>query len=373
MKKRIYIKRLTPGMRSGEDIYLEEHLVLSRGFKLTDKAIEKLVECKIDSILVDIPDDEAQKFVQKPIRHEPEPEPEPEPKKDMTYAERLRASEEFQEFQANYEQTIFQFTNTLNDIVEKNKQVNIEEMFTPAMNRLINGNNKSGIFDILSNMRHYDDATYEHCLNVALLSNILATWLKFSEDDIKLATACGLMHDIGKLTIPEEIVKKPGKLTPEEYTTIKMHTVNGFNILKKANMDEDIQYAALHHHEKYDGSGYPHGLSGNDINRFGRLVAIADVYDAMTAERVYRGSLCPFKVISIFEEEGLQKYDTEYILTFLEKVVDTYINNNVRLSDGRVGKVVFVNRSRLSLPMVSIDGKVMNLADEKGITIEEIL
>lgn len=412
MKKRIYTKRLIPGMKSGENVYDGEHLVFSKGYRLNEKAIEKLIECRIDSIIIDIPDEEAGKMVarqmiqkaeakyevesdpiskaalksaQKSVQKsesetesEPEtdsePTPVPEQKKDTrSYAERLRSSAEFKEFQANYDQTIFQFTNTMNDIVEKNKKVQVDEMFTPAMNKLINGHSKSGIFDILSNIRHYDDATYEHCLNVALLSNILATWLRFSDEDVKLATACGLLHDIGKLTIPEEIVKKPGKLTEQEYNIIKMHTVNGYNILKRSGFDNDVIHAALHHHEKYDGSGYPLGVSGQDINRFGRLVAIADVYDAMTAERVYRGSLCPFKVISIFEQEGLQKYDPEYILTFLEKVVDTYINNDVRLSDGRIGKVVFVNRKKLSLPMVAIEGNVINLANENGVTIEEII
>lgn len=370
MKKRVAVKHLTPGTYCGEDIYINKHLILSQGVKLTDASIEKLVSQGIPSILIDIPDKEAQRFSDKPLE---EPADESVQTTSMSYTERLRASKEFKDFQEEYTQTVFQLTNTLNDIVNKNKSVKIEEMFTPAMNNLIKNTNKSRVFDILSNMKHYDDATYEHCLNVALLSNILATWLKFSDEDVKLATACGLMHDIGKMTIPEEIVKKPGKLTEQEFNIIKMHTVNGFNILKKANMSHDIQQAALSHHEKYDGSGYPLCLEGNDINRFGRLVAIADVYDAMTAERVYRGSLCPFKVISIFEEEGLQKYDPEYILTFLERVVDTYINNNVRLSDGRIGTIVFVNHTKLSLPMISIDGKIVDLSKENGITIEEIL
>ena len=87
------------------------------------------------------------------------------------------------------------------------------------------------------------------------------------------------------------------------------------------------------HHEKCDGSGYPFGLKGNKIDPFAKIVAIADVYDAMTAARVYRGPLCPFQVIDIFEKEGLQKYEASFILKFLQNVVNTYINNRVLLSE----------------------------------------
>jgi putative nucleotidyltransferase with HDIG domain len=219
-------------------------------------------------------------------------------------------------------------------------------------------------------MRQYDDLTYAHCLNVSLISNVLAGWLHMSEEEQKLATICGLFHDIGKLTIPDSITKKPDKLTDEEYKIMKNHTVSGFRLLQNQDVDDHIKNAALMHHEKCDGSGYPMGLKGDQIDKYAKIVAIADVYDAMTAARVYRGPLCPFTVIEIFEKEGLQCYETEYILCFLENVVQTFINNRVRLTNGLIGDIVYINKHHLSKPMVKCGAQFVDLAMEKDVSIE---
>ena len=136
------------------------------------------------------------------------------------------------------------------------------------------------------------------------------------------------------------------------------------------NISEAIKESALMHHERCDGSGYPLGIGENRINPYAKIVAIADVYDAMTAARVYRGPLCPFKVISIFETEGLQKYDSHYILTFLEHIANTYMNNRVRLSNGKEGDVVFMNKNSLSKPMIRCGKEFIDLSKETDIYIE---
>ena len=131
--------------------------------------------------------------------------------------------------------------------------------------------------------------------------------------------------------------------------------------------------AALMHHERCDGSGYPFGLTGNRIDKFAKIVSIADVYDAMTAARVYRGPLCPFTVIDIFEKEGLQKYESEYILCFLKNVVLTYIGQRVRLTNGQEGDVVFINPQQLSRPMIKCGDTFVDLSKQKDIAIERLL
>jgi putative nucleotidyltransferase with HDIG domain len=195
-----------------------------------------------------------------------------------------------------------------------------------------------------------------------------------NQDERVLATTCGLFHDIGKLTIPDSITKKPDKLTDEEYKIMKNHTVAGFQLLQKQDVDDHIKNAALMHHEKCDGSGYPLGLKGDKIDPYAKLVAIADVYDAMTSARVYRGALCPFTVIEVFEDEGLSKYDVVYIMTFLENVINTYIDNMVQLSDGRKGIIKWIDKQNLSKPMVQLlDGTFLELAKHKDLKIVKIL
>ena len=229
------------------------------------------------------------------------------------------------------------------------------------------------VFDILHNMRDYDDSTFNHSMNVALICNVFADWMHMSAMEKEIATVCGLLHDIGKLRIPEQIVKKASRLTDEEYDLIKTHPMEGYNILFESRFISSVQNAALMHHERSDGSGYPLGLKGNQIDKFAKMVAIADVYDAMTAARVYRGALCPFKVIEMFEKEGLSMFDPEYILVFMENIVQTYIKNWVRLSNGKEGEIVMLNKQKLSRPVVLCGTEFINLADHPEISIDEIL
>ncbi len=210
-------------------------------------------------------------------------------------------------------------------------------------------------FDMLHNMRMDNDSTYAHSLNVALISRMIGTWLNFSEEELDTLTLAGLLHDIGKTKIPDEILNKETKLTDEEFALIKQHPQYGYDILKNQPLDSHVKKAALMHHERCDGSGYPMGITMNEIDDYALIISIADVYDAMTAARSYREPLCPFQVIAEFEKDGFQKYKPKYILTFLERIATTYQNNRVMLSDGRSAKIVLLNRNRLSKPLVQLD------------------
>ena len=230
------------------------------------------------------------------------------------------------------------------------------------------------IFDMINNMRQYDDTTYAHSINVALISNVLAGWIGLEEQEVLLATQCGLLHDIGKLTIPSNIIKKPGELTAEEFNIMKTHAYAGYELLSKHNVNPHILNAAMMHHERFDGSGYPFGLRGEKIDVYARIVSIADVYDAMTSRRIYRTAICPFKVIETFEKEGLQKYDAQFILTFMENVLDTYIRSRVRLSDGRNGEVIMINKQKMSRPLIRSGSCYIDLSKEPdAVYVEEIL
>ena len=229
------------------------------------------------------------------------------------------------------------------------------------------------VFDMLHNMRQYDDMTYVHSINVALICNVFARWLKMSDEETRLATVCGLLHDIGKISIPDIIIKKPAKLTQDEFAIVKKHALEGYNILRRFDISEHIMNAALMHHERCDGSGYPFGIRNAKIDTYAKLVAIADVYDAMTSARVYRGPMCPFKVIEIFENEGLQKYDTRFIMTFLETIVNTYMLHRVKLNNGTMGDIVFINRSSLARPTIKSKDDFIDLSLHPELYIEAIV
>lgn len=358
--KRLSTLQLVPGMIVAENVLsINRQLIISKGTILTDKLITKLDLYGVLTIYVEdvVPD---ARLV-------------PAAPKAPSYADRIKASEEFKEFKEDYTINVSSFRDVMNNVVEKNIQFDVDTLLQHSLEMVAHGRGQIGILDMLHNMRDFDDSTFAHCMNVALICNLLAGWLKFSPEDMELATACGLFHDIGKLLIPHDIITKPGKLSDEEYAQIQKHPKAGYQLLLNQNVDDHVRYSALMHHERYDGTGYPMRISGKQIDKFARIVAIADVYDAMTAARVYRGPLCPFRVIEIFEAEGFQKYDTEYLLTFLENVVNTYIQNRCRLSDGREGDIIFINKDKLSKPIVQCGKVYVNLAEEQDLTIVELL
>lgn len=354
---KVLTQQLIPGMVTAEDVFsYNNQLILPKDMVLTDKAITKLEFYSISAVSI----------------KESSIEASDEPSSTPSYSERIKQSEEYKRFKKAYEEEIESFKDSVNDIIKKNVMDTDALMEKPK--RLLE-ENASGfhIFDMLHNMRMYDDPTYTHCLNVALICNVFGSWIKMNEEDIKTLTLCGLLHDVGKIMIPEQIITKPAKLTTEEYDVIKTHSLEGYNAIKDMDIDDHIKNAALMHHERCDGSGYPFGLKTNRIDRFARIVSIADVYDAMTSARVYRGPLCPFQVISIFEQEGLQKYDPEYILIFLGYIVNTYMHNRVRLSNGMEGDIVLINKMDLSKPMVQCGNHYVDLSHEHGLYVEAIL
>lgn len=379
--QRIRTSNLVPGMISAEDVYsYNNQLILPKGSELNDKLITRLEFYSILAIQVE------DEMAVKPASVEPENAIGLNTEEvidfssvsvtnaNSTYSEKIKATTQFKEFQKSFISNSEALQGNLNAIVRSNAPIDTNHMLTSVTDLISEGSTSISIFDMLHNMRGYDDLTYVHSMSVSLICNIFGKWLNLNNEDIKVLTIAGLLHDIGKLLIPDNILKKPSKLTDNEYNIIKTHTLQGYNILKDKNIDNRIKNAALLHHERFDGSGYPLGYSGDKLDLFTKIVSIADVYDAMTAARVYRGPLCPFKVIAIFEAEGLQKYDSQLILTFLGHITDTYLNNRVRLNDGTQGDVVMINRDALSRPMIkTLDNGFINLKEHPELFIDELL
>ncbi len=136
-----------------------------------------------------------------------------------------------------------------------------------------------------------DRRTGEHCHRVAYYAEKLGKAYGFSDAETRNLKKAALLHDIGKIAIPDAVLNKPAKLTGEEYDVMKTHTTAGAEILRGFTIVDHVSDGARYHHERYDGKGYPYGLSGEDIPLYGRIIAICDTFDAMTANRVYRGAL----------------------------------------------------------------------------------
>ena len=358
--RKLLVKDLHPGMITAEDIFsIDGQLILPKKIILTQNGIEKLEAFAIYSVRIE---DEEVAPPQTSFFDTP------------SYRERIKTNPDFINFKKSFENHVESLQTGLNQIAESNSSFDAENLLSQTLTLIGEGNASSvSMMDMLLNMRDYDDSTYAHSINSAIICNIFAGWLNLSKDERVLATSCGLFHDVGKLLIPDAIFKKPGRLTKDEFDIIKTHPVKGYQLLQKNKLDPHIQYAALMHHEKCDGSGYPIGLTGNQIDCCAQIVTIADIYEAMTAKRVYRGPISPFKVINMFEEDGLKKYNPKYLLTFLEHVVNSYLNCKVRLSNGEEGDIVFINRVRLSKPMVKTKNNFIDLSKQPDLNIDSIL
>lgn len=173
----------------------------------------------------------------------------------------------------------------------------------------------------------FDSTTYQHSLNVAHLSIQLLKQSRYEYDEVLIYYA-GLFHDIGKSIMPLTVLKKENRLTRDEFNQIKEHAKQGFRILQKYKFPSDVLFAALLHHEKYDGSGYPIGFIGKEIPVIARIVNICDVFDALTSDRPYRKAYSIEEAIQIMENTK-EQFDPELIDIFIARVANKKITKNV--------------------------------------------
>lgn len=293
------------------------------------------------------------------------------PNEETTYFGKIKSSPEYVEFEKQFNTSVNDLKIEFNDIVMKNKAIEIDEMLQGVKQIIASNKTKYGLLDILTCMRGYDDLTFAHSMNVSLICSIIADWMGYSDSDKELLMAAGLLHDIGKIKIPREIITKPGRLTEKEYNIVKMHPVLGYEILMNQKIELRIKNAALCHHERFDGSGYPRKLPGNSIEEISGIVAIADVYDAMTANRVYREGLSPFTVTEFFEENIIH-FDPKILLMFLNKTAQSYVSSTALLSNGEEGKIAMINNHSIGRPVVMCGNKVIDLSKDKSINIVKV-
>ncbi|MGE7094144.1 HD-GYP domain-containing protein [Lysinibacillus sp. NPDC048646] len=217
----------------------------------------------------------------------------------------------------------------------------------------VTGNNE--ILTILTDAYLFDEYLYQHSFQVTLYSIAIAKELGHSAEDLRLIGIGALLHDVGKLMVPKEILTKPGRLTHEEFEIMKMHTRYGFDLLRNLHsISLLVAHCAFQHHERIDGSGYPRGLVDFEIHPFAKIIGVADVFDAVTTNRVYREKMLPSQGLAIVEAGSGTIYDVR-IVNALKKAVVHYPNGVIlKLSDGRRGIVSKQNTLNAALPWIRI-------------------
>ena len=214
--ERIPISRAVPGMELARDIYSRnDQMVLGRGSILDAQKISKIMFYSVDTITVYKLPTEAEKSL----------------------TEQLKTSVEFREFSQRYDKTVNSFKDSVNKVISENHEIDGDELLGEIEEIIEQTGSNSRIFNMLHCIRDYDEMTYVHSVNVSLICNCFAKWLEMNEEETRLITLGGLLHDIGKISIPRDILLKPDTLTAEEYEIVKTNTIKGYEILKEKKIE----------------------------------------------------------------------------------------------------------------------------------------
>lgn len=233
--------------------------------------------------------------------------------------------------------------------------------------------NDVNVFQIMQRVKVLDDITYSHCQNVSLVSYSIGEWMELDDKDLDELALTGMLIDIGKTKVDTDVLNKKGQLGYDEFVEMKKHSIFSHEIIKEYDFISDrVKKAVLLHHERIDGSGYPLGLKGTNIPLFARIVAIADVYNALISHRPYRSKKTPFEAIRILETEYMDKLDTSILYLFLRKIAENYIGQNIILNNGERGEIVFIPKLNLSRPIIKIkkDNKILDLSKNENIVLD---
>ncbi|MVX65438.1 HD domain-containing protein [Clostridium chromiireducens] len=233
-----------------------------------------------------------------------------------------------------YEECIISLKEIFQDLAQE-KTLKISKLNHVAKLVYENINNIDCIIKYIREIRKYEYYEIYHSINVSFYAMFIGKWLGMHSSEILDLIIAGLLHDIGKLRIPGHILNKKEKLTAEEFKIIKRHTTLGYSMLKnEINLNYDIKKSILMHHERLDGSGYPNGVTGDYIGEYAKIISIADIYDAMTTNRVYKNKINPFEAFQIFLKTGMNLLELSKVNVFILNLSSHLLGVKLKLING---------------------------------------
>lgn len=348
--KMIMLEDLRPGMILAEPVMGKFDLIYANADEeITEQMIEGLD--KIDIAYVFIREFEQQEYDLEP---------------DMD------VSPEFLKSQENYSEMLHMMSRIFDDFQFLDKKV-LHKVKRPMDELIHSVTTNTSMLLKLKKLYLNDEYSLTHSVHVSLLSAMIAKWNGLRGQDIQNIALAGLFHDLGKSKIPTDILNKPGSLEPHEFSVMKRHSELGYELAKAQDVFiKDVLRGIIEHHERLDGTGYPYGLKKDQIHPYAQIIAIADVYDAMTTERSYKNSESPFVAVEIIKDLSYKQHlHPGLVNRFLKNIYRLYIGSEVVLSNGLTGEIVYINKFAPERPLIRLDNKnFIDLYTTPGITIK---
>ena len=328
--RRVPIYALKPGQKVGKPVFNGSgQKLLSKDIILTERYIDRLYRLGITALYIDdgfLPDIEVNDIISEKTR--------------------IDTIKHVKEIMGKGNESV---SKPGAFIITSEETFNLVE---DIIDQLVNNNNL--IMNLLD-IRTLDDYTFAHSVNVCVLSVLTGISMGMARSQLFHLAIGGLFHDIGKMLVPLPILNKPGKLTSEEFEEIKQHPNTGFDMLKNdPNISRYSALAAYQHHERYNGEGYPRGLVGDKIHIFSRIVGMVDMYDALTADRVYRKAFPPNEAYEMILGAGNYLFEHEIINHFLKNIAAYPVGTIVQLSTGETAIVIETKPGYTLYPKVRI-------------------
>lgn len=277
------------------------------------------------------------------------------------------------EFHQRIDDSVLKMEEIFQDIrfMKQIPLMDIRQQIIPVIHQAVE---EKDLFRLFSYLQPEDDYLYRHNIAVGIIATLIGKWLQLKENELSQLTIAATLHDVGKVKIPLEILHKPEQYTPEEFKMMKKHPIFGYEMIKETVGTNHRQaLVALQHHERQDGSGYPLGMKGDQIDFFSRIVAVADVFHAMSSKRNYRNASPFYETLKQMHQNAFGALDPRIVHLFIDKMMQSTIGQEVMLTDGRTGNVVMLHRHDLFRPLVSINGDFFDLSKESSLHIDQIL
>lgn len=254
------------------------------------------------------------------------------------------------------------------------RKVPLMEIRNEVLPAILQLSKNPDIFELFEAVKAKDDYVYQHNVGVGVISTLIGRWMNLDDSELSILSLAATLHDVGKIKLPLEVLNKPGKLSEVEFQLIKKHTILGYELLKgTTGLSMRIARVALQHHERVDGKGYPLGLKKENIDVFSSIVAVADIFHAMSSRRPYHEPLSFHEIVSQMSQGRFGALDPHIISLFIENMMKRLVGKQVLLTDGREGEVVYINPHNIETPLIKLADYFLDLSLERDIHIKSII